>query len=260
LPAGLAWPIVPAIMRIAVVSDVHANLAALEAVLAHAEQERALDEVWALGDLVGYGPRPSECIALLRAQKLLAVPGNHDLAAVGVIDTSAFNPAAAQANRWNAAQLTDDDRAFLRGLERTAVRAPFSLAHGSMHDPVWEYVITTLAALHQFAAMTTPYGFVGHTHMPLVIVESREDQATLGPVTEPRDGDLQRLGENRLVLNPGSVGQPRDGDSRAAYAILDSEALTVRFHRVEYAIERTQREMADAGLPKPLIARLARGR
>lgn len=247
-------------MRIAVVSDVHANLVALEAVLAHAEGEQALDEVWALGDLVGYGPRPSECLARLRLESLLAVPGNHDLAAIGAIDTSEFNPAAAQANRWTATQLSDDDQTFLRGLERTAIRAPFSLAHGSMKDPVWEYVITTLAALHQFAAMTTTYGFVGHTHIPLVIAERREESATLGPVSEPHDGEVQPLGQRRLVLNPGSVGQPRDGDPRASYAIYDTEARSVRFHRVAYEIERTQQQMSEAGLPKSLIARLAVGR
>ena len=247
-------------MRVAVLSDIHANLAALEAVLAHATAAEALDEVWALGDLVGYGPRPSDCLALLREQRLLAVPGNHDLAAIGAIDTREFNAAAAQANRWTATQLSEDDQTFLRELPRTAVREPFSLAHGSMHDPVWEYVITALAALHQFAAMETQYGFVGHTHIPLVIPEAADAASTLGRVVEPKDEYEQPLGDARLILNPGSVGQPRDGDPRAAYAIYDDETRVVSFHRVPYDIARTQREMRAAGLPQSLILRLQHGR
>lgn len=247
-------------MRIAVISDVHANLAALEAVLQHAERALALDAVWALGDLVGYGPQPHDCLRLLREQQLTAVPGNHDLAAVGEIDTSAFNPAAATANHWTAGQLTADDVAFLRGLPRTLVVEPFSLAHGSLHDPLWEYVLTQLAARHQFAAMTTAYSFVGHTHIPLVIEEAAGPGEAVGPIVEPRSGEVVVLGGTRLILNPGSVGQPRDRDPRAAYAIHDDAAGTVVFQRVEYDIVRTQRAMSDAGLPAPLIARLAAGR
>ena len=247
-------------MRIAVLSDIHANLAALEAVLAHAEAQQALDEVWALGDLVGYGPRPSESLALLREQPLRAVAGNHDLAAIGAIGTEEFNPAAATANHWTARQLSEDDVSFLAGLDRTIVDAPFSLAHGSLRDPVWEYVITTIAALHQFAAMTTPYSFVGHTHVPLAISERGGRDATLGPVLAPADGETVTLDDVRLIINPGSVGQPRDGDPRASYAVYDSDERRVRFHRVEYDIARTQREMAAAKLPSTLISRLSAGR
>jgi diadenosine tetraphosphatase ApaH/serine/threonine PP2A family protein phosphatase len=247
-------------MRISVLSDVHANLAALEAVLAHAAAENALDEVWALGDLVGYGAQPSACLALLREHPLRAVAGNHDLAAIGAIGIEAFNPTAAAANRWTAQQLSEEDRAFLGGLERTIIDAPFSLAHGSLRDPVWEYVITTIAALHQFAAMTTAYSFVGHTHVPLVISEQGGRDATLGPVIEPGAGEVVALDKARLILNPGSVGQPRDGDPRAAYAVYDRDSARVQFHRVEYDIARTQREIAAAGLPQSLVTRLAVGR
>jgi len=245
-------------MRIAVVTDVHANLAALEAVLRHAEGERALDAVWALGDLVGYGPQPSACLARLRGLPLTAVAGNHDLAAAGAIDLRQFNTTAADASRWTAAQLSDEDKAFLLSLPRTLVVEPFSLAHGSLRDPIWEYLITRIAALAQFDRMETPFSMVGHTHVPLLFAESDDPW-------EPRhellyDGDVVQLGETRLILNPGGVGQPRDGDPRAAYAVYDAGETTVTFHRVPYEVALTQAAMAEAGLPASLIARLGRGR
>ncbi len=246
-------------MRIAVVSDVHANLTALEAVLKHAESERSLDRVWSLGDLVGYGPQPAECLALLRRQPFHSVAGNHDLAATDVIDTEEFNPAAAAANAWNADQLGDEDRAFLRALPRTLELEGIQLAHGSLRDPVWEYLITIPGALAQFELMSARFSFVGHTHVPLVFVEGGEAVFDLD-YTQPAAGSVLELGERRLILNPGSVGQPRDGDARAAYAIYDTEAQTVGFHRVEYEIARTQAAMAEAGLPRSLIERLGRGR
>jgi predicted phosphodiesterase len=245
-------------MRIAIVSDVHSNLAALEAVLAHAEQERALDQVWTLGDHVGYGPQPVECLDALGKFELRAVAGNHDLAAVGIIDTRDFNAAAAAANAWNAAQLTDDARAYLTGLPLTIVLDEMSLAHGSLRNPVWEYVITLDAALGQFEHMTTRYSFVGHTHVPLFIEEGDDGCAPAARMLE--DGDLVELGGSRLILNPGGVGQPRDGDPRSAYAVYDTDEQTVEFHRVEYDIKRTQRAMKAAGLPSSLISRLAEGR
>lgn len=246
-------------MRIAVLSDIHANLAALEAVLRDAAGRGASDALWVLGDLVGYGPNPCECLDRLRECETVAVAGNHDLAAVGLIGLEEFNPLAAAANRWTARQLRPHDHDFLRELPRTLVCAPFSLAHGSLRDPVWEYVITVPAALGQFAAQTTPYGFVGHTHVPLVIEEG-EYAGTLGDAYQPQNGATVPLTDRRLILNPGSVGQPRDGDPRAAYALLDTERGVVQFFRVPYDIARTQRDMAMLGLPLPLITRLAEGR
>jgi diadenosine tetraphosphatase ApaH/serine/threonine PP2A family protein phosphatase len=246
-------------MRIAVVSDVHANLAALESVLRHAESEHALDAVWSLGDLVGYGPQPSECLTRLRGFDFLSVAGNHDLAASDVIDTEDFNPAAAAANAWNASQLSEEERGFLRELPRTLELERMQLAHGSLRDPVWEYLITIPGALAQFELMAMPFSFVGHTHVPLVFIEGSEAAFDLDYM-QPSAGEVVQLGERRLILNPGSVGQPRDGDPRAAYAIYDTEAQTVAFHRVEYDIAATQAVMADAGLPQSLIERLNRGR
>lgn len=246
-------------VRIAVVSDVHSNLAALEAVLQHAEKRRALDAVWSLGDCVGYGPQPNEVIALLARQTLLGVSGNHDLAVIGALDTSDFNPAAAAAAAWNAGALTDDSRQFLALLPAitTSTDAECVLCHGSLRAPAWEYLVTEEAARAQFEQMTVPWSFVGHTHIPLII-EQTEDGELLGE--RPESGTLVSLQGRRLILNPGGVGQPRDGDPRAAYAILDIEAQTVQFWRVPYPIRRTQALMETAGLPEGLIARLRKGR
>jgi diadenosine tetraphosphatase ApaH/serine/threonine PP2A family protein phosphatase len=246
-------------MRIAIVSDVHANLAALQAVLRHAEGQRALDAVWSLGDFVGYGPQPNQVIALLRELPLVAVSGNHDLAATGAMDTSDFNEDAAAANRWNASQLTVGNAAFLRELPATVERDDerMVLCHGSLRWPAWEYVITEEAARAQFQRMQVPWSFVGHTHIPLVIEEA-EDGEILADA--PRDGEAIALGDRRLILNPGGVGQPRDGDPRAAYAVLDTGAGRVEFYRVPYPIRETQTLMEAAGLPVRLIRRLEHGR
>ena len=246
-------------MRIAIVSDVHANLAALRAVLQDAERRQALDAAWSLGDFVGYGPQPNEVLASLRGYRLTAVSGNHDLAATGLMDTSDFNEDAAAANHWNAALLTEENATYLRALadvERSeAIEAV--LCHGSLRWPAWEYVITEEAARAQFELMDRPWSFVGHTHIPLVIEEADGGELL---VARPEDGEAVRLGERRLILNPGGVGQPRDGDPRASYAILDTAEAIVEFHRVRYPIHETQALMQAAGLPVRLIQRLERGR
>lgn len=245
-------------MRICIISDVHANLAALEAVLQDAEARGALDEVWSLGDLVGYGPQPVECLALLRRYPLRSVAGNHDLAAIGAIDAGDFNPAAAAANRWNAEQLGDDERELLRSLPLTIHTGLMDLAHGSLRAPVWEYLFSIDAAVAQFGQMQARCSLVGHTHVPLVFGEKPRGRAP--EYGSPADGDTIELGKRRLIINPGGVGQPRDGDPRAAYAVLDDEAQTISFHRVEYDIPRTQRLMVEANLPARLVDRLAEGR
>jgi len=245
-------------VRIAVLSDVHANLAALRCVLDDADRRRALDAVWSLGDFVGYGPQPNEVLALLRAYELKAVSGNHDLAAVGAIDTDDFNPAAAAASRWGAETLTDESVAFLSGLEPILRDRQTGVVgcHGSLRSPAWEYVLSEEAALAQFDLMDVPWSFVGHTHIPLVIEERAEGDLRARHLS---DGNSVRLGNHRLILNPGGVGQPRDGDPRASYAILDTDAATVEFHRVPYPIAETQALMQAAGLPESLIRRLERG-
>jgi diadenosine tetraphosphatase ApaH/serine/threonine PP2A family protein phosphatase len=245
-------------MRIAVISDVHANLAALRSVLDDAERRRALDGVWALGDFVGYGPQPNEVLDLLRSFTISVVSGNHDLAALGAIDTDDFNPAAAVACQWSADHLSEDSREFLSGLppivaddETHSVRC-----HGSLRAPAWEYVISQEAARAQFDLMDVPLSFVGHTHIPLVIEEGTDGEIR---ARHPRHGQSVALGKERLILNPGGVGQPRDGDPQASYAIVDTAVRSVEFRRVAYPIRQTQALMEAAGLPETLIRRLERG-
>jgi diadenosine tetraphosphatase ApaH/serine/threonine PP2A family protein phosphatase len=241
-------------MRIAVMSDIHANLAALEAVLADAGQ---VDSVWNTGDAVGYGPQPRECIARLREAGAVWVAGNHERAATGAISTDDFNPAAALAAQWTGAQLTGEEKEFLDALPEIALQGDFTLCHGTLRDPIWEYLDDGDAALAQLALQRTPFAIVGHTHVPALV---REMSGTY-QIDDLGDGEVVALtGGPRLVLNAGSVGQPRDGDKRASYGIYDSEAATFTLRRVEYDIALTQKLMVGAGLPGWLIERLAVGR
>jgi predicted phosphodiesterase len=244
-------------MRVLVASDIHANLAALDAVLRDAG---AVEAVWCLGDTVGYGPQPRECISRLRQLGALWVAGNHERAATGAIGTSEFNPDAAAAAEWTKGLLAETDAAFLDALPEVATEGQFTLVHGSLRDPIWEYLYSEEAALAHFGIQETPHGLVGHTHVPLVAIEDRT--ALEGcQLFRLRDGETVDLEDGpRTIINPGSVGQPRDGDNRAAYAVYDSDAATVTLRRVEYEINATQTLMMDAGLPRWLIDRLAQGR
>ncbi len=240
-------------MRALVISDIHANLVALEAVLTTG---LAFDVVWCLGDLVGYGPRPRECIALLRSLPHLCVVGNHDYAAIGRLKLEEFNPVAQEAFTWTVQTITAEDVAFLDALPNRIIDHPVTLVHGSPRQPVWEYIYEPETALANFALLDTPICFIGHTHVCSLFIEA---EVARGEMQYPRPGDRYTMGYGRAILNPGSVGQPRDGDPRAAFAIYDSEAGTVDFCRVEYDIASTQRQMADEGLPPALIRRLAAG-
>ena len=243
-------------MRAAVISDIHANLHALEAVLADVERETP-DAIWFLGDLVGYGPRPNECCELLRPLADVALVGNHDLVALGSgqVGLEDFNPEAAAAAEWTRAQLSDDTRAFLSSLAPSAGLEQAQLFHASARDPVWEYVLTEEAALATFSLTTAPVVLVGHSHVALSL--SLSDGDLVGGVAT--QGTELSLDGPRRLLNPGSVGQPRDHDRRAAWLLLDFDARFASFRRVAYPIEVTQSEMRAAGLPEPLAARLAVG-
>ena len=241
-------------MRVAVISDIHANLHALEAVLAALEAEPP-DEVWCLGDLVGYGPRPNECCALVQARAAVCLSGNHDLAVIGTIDLAEFSGDAAAAAAWTRGVLDDEARAFLAGLEPAGKAADVALFHGSARDPVWEYILSDEAAAATLLLTEEPLVLVGHSHAALqVSLRDAELDGGLAP-----DGTTLELAGARWLLNPGSVGQPRDGDPRAAYLVLDSDGRRASFHRVAYDIERTQAEMRDAGLPQQLSERLSMG-
>ena len=241
-------------MRIAVISDIHANLHALEAVLAAIEAE-SVDEVWCLGDLVGYGPHPNECVTLVRERASVCLVGNHDLAVLGTLDLDLFMGEAGAAARWTQTVLEPDARAFLAQLAPTAARHGVALAHGSPRDPVWEYVLSSQAAAAAFAATSEQLVLVGHSHVQLAIAADGGRIAG-GGAKAGDEVDLQRA---RQLLNPGSVGQPRDGDPRAAWLVIDTAQGRATFRRNDYPIERTQAEMRERELPELLAERLAHG-
>jgi diadenosine tetraphosphatase ApaH/serine/threonine PP2A family protein phosphatase len=241
-------------MRVAVVSDIHSNLHALEAVLAAIDAE-APDELWCLGDLVGYGPRPNECCATIEKRADVCLAGNHDLAVRGTIDLEEFGGEAAVAARWTREQLAPEAQALLDRLEPGGSAHGVALYHGSARDPVWEYVLSDEGALATLELVDAPLVLVGHSHVALQVVQSEEELT--GGVA--RGGSELELVGVRALLNPGSVGQPRDGDPRAAFLLLDLDAQRASFRRVEYDVKRTQREMRDAGLPEMLAGRLELG-
>jgi diadenosine tetraphosphatase ApaH/serine/threonine PP2A family protein phosphatase len=243
-------------MRIVIVADIHSNLEAFEAVLAHAASG-AIDRLWCLGDVVGYAADPAACIALLRRYPHTAVVGNHDLAAVGELGTGDFNPVAARAAAWTGEHLSAEERHYLSSLPFVVVEDDFTMVHGSLRWPEWEYLLSADAAAEHLRLQETPYGLVGHSHVPFVVAEEEGSLPTMVPLS---DGDVVKLGEGRLIINPGGVGQPRDGDPRASYAAYDSEARTLTLHRVEYDLEKAQRKIREAGLPPYLAERLAYGR
>jgi len=238
-----------------IIADIHSNLEAFQTVLDDANKMGGFERVWCLGDVVGYGPDPAACIKMLQELKPVCISGNHDLAALDKIDISDFNADAARANRWTADQLSDEDRAYLDDLPEVVWQGDFTLAHGSPRYPAWEYITNAWTATENFKHFSTPYCLVGHTHVPFVF--EQEDilvnEGYLG------NGDMLVLGEKRLIVNPGGVGQPRDRDPRASYAIYDSDERVIRHYRVEYPIGLTQEKMENAGLPDFLIGRLGWG-
>jgi diadenosine tetraphosphatase ApaH/serine/threonine PP2A family protein phosphatase len=240
-------------MRVAVISDVHGNRHALDAVLAEIGEE-SVDAVWCLGDTVGYGPQPNECCRLVREHADLCLVGNHDLVALGELTVSDFNEEAAAAAVWTREALTDDSRAFLRSLEPQATVDGVELFHASARDPVWEYVLSDETARTTFELTTASLVLVGHSHVALALTV--DGQAVAGGVA-PAGTNIELAG--RWLVNPGSVGQPRDGDPRAAWLLADLDRASAVFRRVSYPIERTQAEMVEAALPPLLAARLAVG-
>ncbi len=240
-------------MRYLIISDIHSNLAAFEAVLADAG---SFDKVWCLGDMVGYGPDPNECVEQLRDLPHICVAGNHDWATLGKLDTEDFNPNAKRACLWTRKQLSPSNLEYLEALPKSLIEEDFTLVHGSPRHPIWEYILNPSIAEANFEHFDTRFCFVGHTHVP-VIYRDNPNQAC--DVLKPSLDDSLDLGEDRLIINPGSVGQPRDGDPRASYAILDSDELTLEYRRISYPIEITQARMAEKDLPVRLIIRLAYG-
>jgi predicted phosphodiesterase len=241
-------------MRVAIVSDIHGNLHALESVLADVDREDP-DEIWCLGDVVGYGPRPNECCDLVRERASIALCGNHDLAVIGALDVAEFSGDAAAAARWTDGVLGEGQRAWLSSLQPFLRRDDAELYHASPRDPVWEYVLSEHVALLSLLATAAPIVLVGHSHVPLAL--SLDGDEVSGGLA-PERTEVARDGK-RWLLNPGSVGQPRDGDARAAWLLIDLDEGRGTFRRVPYPIAETQAEIRGEGLPESLAARLDHG-
>jgi diadenosine tetraphosphatase ApaH/serine/threonine PP2A family protein phosphatase len=246
-------------LRVAVLSDIHSNLQALEAVLT-ATEERGVEQTWCLGDMVGYGAEPDACTALVRERCSTCLVGNHDLAVLGALDISTFSEAAATAVRWTRENVGEETLEFLRTLEPTASQGGIGLFHASPRDPVWEYVLSSDQAEAGFEACEERVGLIGHSHIALFFVREAGGHGGHAEGAQAADGAAIEVGEGKWLLNPGSVGQPRDGDPRAAWLELDTERWLATYHRVPYEIEAAAEAIRAAGLPEALAERLEVGR
>jgi len=217
-----------------IIADIHSNLEAFEVVL---QQLRQVDQIVCAGDMVGYGPDPNQCIKLMREKGIRSIAGNHDKAAVGEMNLEWFNENARRAVEWTSEQLTGDSAQYLKLLPLTLEMDDFQIVHGSLRNPLEEYIFTLAEAAATMELMSKPLCFVGHTHRP-----ARFEY------------------QGKAIINPGGAGQPRDGDPRASFGIYDSEKKEFILHRVEYNIERVQEKMRQADLPQSLIDRLQYGR
>jgi diadenosine tetraphosphatase ApaH/serine/threonine PP2A family protein phosphatase len=243
-------------MRVGVISDIHGNLHALEAAIAALEDDPP-EAIWCLGDLVGYGPRPNECCTRVAGFADVCLIGNHDLGVLDLISLDEFSYEAAASARWTQGVLGDEARSYLAGLSPGVEIADSGaeLYHASPRDPVWEYVLDASSMRVALEDTVQPLVMVGHSHVPLWALL---DDGKLSAAHAPEGTEVD-LAAGRVLLNPGSIGQPRDGDPRAAFLLLDLGERRARFHRVEYDVERTQDEIRKEGLPAPLAERLAHG-
>ncbi len=242
-------------MRVAVLSDIHSNLRALDAVLGSLG---TVDAVWQLGDVVGYGPEPDEVVDRLRDVGAIGVAGNHDDAVCGGESMEGFNTDARIAAEWTRGRVDETTLSYLAGLPEslTPDGTDFTLVHGSPREPIWEYLVDARSARENLACFATRFCLVGHTHVPIAFRERRGRVEVVAVDPETR----LELGEDRAFLNPGSVGQPRDGDPTASYLILDTTAAHATWQRVAYDIGATQAAILAAGLPFRLARRLSYGR
>jgi diadenosine tetraphosphatase ApaH/serine/threonine PP2A family protein phosphatase len=246
-------------LRVAVLSDIHSNRQALEAVLG-AVEEADVDQTWCLGDMVGYGADPDVCTALVRERCDTCLVGNHDLAVLGALDISSFSEGAAVAVEWTRKNAGEETLSFLGELEPTASQAGVGLFHASPRDPVWEYVLSTDQAEAGFEAQEKRVGLIGHSHIALFFVRAPGARPGHAQGAQAEAGLEIELPDGQWLLNPGSVGQPRDGDPRAAWLELDTDAWTARWHRVGYDIAAAATAIRAADLPPALADRLEAGR
>jgi len=242
-------------LRALILSDIHANLQALEAVIEDAQARGGFDVIWCLGDTVGYGPDPGPCLTLLRRYALLAVAGNHDFASVGKMGVEDFNYAAKAAVQYTTTKLTSEESDFLAGLPLVALAEPFTLVHGTLRDPLLEYLLDQETAQATLEMLTTRYCLVGHSHLAFLYWADQSPPEFFDFIV---DEDYSLDGAP-WIINPGSVGQPRDRDPRPNYALYDSQKETIKRHRVVYDIQATQEKMRAAKLPQYLIERIAHG-
>jgi diadenosine tetraphosphatase ApaH/serine/threonine PP2A family protein phosphatase len=242
-------------MRIALLSDVHGNLPAFEAVLADVDAQSA-EEIWCLGDLVGYGAQPDGCVRLARDRCDLSLAGNHDLVVTGDIPIADFSSSAAAAARWTQETIGEETMSYLKALSPADPEREPALFHASPRDPVWEYVLSSWQADECLDLMDGRVGAIGHSHVALWF--RRDDSGEMSGATA--DADLEHdLSEGRWLVNPGGVGQPRDGDPRAAWLLLDTGTWMATWRRVEYPIDDAARAIEEAGLPRVLAERLYSG-
>jgi len=246
-------------MRVAVFSDIHANLPALEAVLRDSD-EVGVAERWCLGDVIGYGAQPDACVELTRERCEVCLVGNHDLAALGELDTSTFSAAAAAAVEWTAENTSRANLDFLAALEPSDISREAALYHASPRDPVWEYVLWPEQAADCLEVQDRRVSFVGHSHVALFFSASEDDGVSEVSGYQAGAGTRLEIGEGRWLINPGSVGQPRDGDPRAAWLELDTDTWEATYHRIGYDIEQAAAAIEVAGLPEHLARRLYQGR
>lgn len=247
-------------MRCLVISDIHSNFAALQAVFADVKSHAAsYDIVWCLGDVVGYGAEPNECIDLLRSEPHVCLAGNHDWAVIGKLDLHTFHEQAAYVVEWTQQNITSQNMCYLRARPEMLPQDDYLLVHASPREPIWEYITDVNVAEENFDLMSSTFCLVGHTHVPVIFVKDGRTghvHVSLPSANVP----IVLKHDSRYIINPGSVGQPRDGDPRAAYAILDTSTSTWTPFRVEYSIKTTQKMMKAQRFPPRLVDRLNYGR
>jgi predicted phosphodiesterase len=247
-------------LRIAVLSDIHSNLPALEAVL-EAVEKAGVDQLWCLGDLVGYGADPDACTTLIRERSQVCLVGNHDLAVLGELDVSSFSETAKAAVEWTQAEAGEETLGFLRELGPALDHDGLGLFHASPRDPIWEYVLSIDQAEAGLDAQQQRIGLIGHSHVALFFTRPEgRPRPGFAHGAQASDGALLDVDDGAWLINPGSVGQPRDGDPRAAWLELDTDEWTARFHRVTYDIPAAAASILAAGLPQALAERLSIGR
>lgn len=241
-------------MKILVTSDIHSNLDALQAVI---EAAGVFDEAWCLGDIAGYGPDPNECISLVKnLPNLKCVMGNHDLALSSNRNLDVFNEEAKQAILISKKIISEESLAFLRELPEMISMDIATLVHGSPQNPIWEYILEKYTALEAFEVVETQFTFVGHSHLPILFTQNAPGEISQRQLLQP--GSVIHFNE-RAILNPGSVGQPRDNDPRASFGLFDPQNLTWEICRVEYDIPAVQKRIIAAGLPARHANRLSKG-